>query len=89
MVHGMIPRKLKNSFYNLYFGQYGHLFFCGAIIPTAMSIVAPVMYAVFLFMGKFIRSYSILIFIEIFAFLWISPLLVKLYVLLRKANKEN
>jgi hypothetical protein len=65
------------------------LFSCGAIIPITMSIVAPVMYVIFLFMAKFIRSYSILIFIEIFAFLWISPLLVKLYVLLRKPNKEN
>lgn len=83
IVHGTIPKKLMDSFYDLCLNR-NKLFLYGAMIPITMSVVFATVYGLFMVIPQALRSYYVLVFVEIFISFWISPLLVKLYVSLNR-----
>lgn len=82
VAHETIPKKLKDSFYGLCINNHKYVFTCGVTIPIVMFVISFAIYAVFLAMADFMPC-SVLVVVEIFASLCVSPLLVKLFVILK------
>ena len=85
IISATIPKRLRDRFYALYWGQNGRLFFCGFTIAVVMSVACLGMLALSsVLAGPYdsILKYTVLVFA-----CCVSPLMVKLFVLF-KTRKE-